>query len=122
MAASVERLDRAARALYEGLPWLERVVCGRLIVRQMLVEPKRERERERYGLKGSLLLCRGRCLQLYGLAFLLAIGALSVAGEQRAALVALVVGLVDVLMGIGFATRPAREGRRWRSAQDAPQG
>lgn len=106
------------RSPLDSLSAAERVICGRLVMRQLRHGgPTIELALKKYGQEGTVQLCSARAFGQLELALcVLAVG-LTVAGQQLAAGVCVIpILVVAVLAVIRFASAGIA-GRRWRSAR-----
>jgi hypothetical protein len=101
----------------DSLPAAERLVCGRLVMRQLRYGPQTERLLKKYGPEGTVRLCSARAFGQLELAFVVPVLGLSLAGEQAAAGVCSIPILVLLVLLVMRAVSAGIAGRRWRSAR-----
>jgi hypothetical protein len=96
----------------------ERVICGRLVMRQLRHGgPSTDLALKKYGPDGTVRLCSARAFgQLVLAVGVLAVG-LSLAGQETAAGVCLIPVLVLAVLAVIRAVSAGVAGRRWRSAK-----
>lgn len=105
------------RAALRSLTAIERVLCTRLIVRQLTNSARIQRVVDEWGAEGAVRLCSSRALFFY----LLPIGVIAVlfavAGVGVVAVTAYVFLVFLLAGGIGRAASAASSGRRWRDRE-----
>jgi hypothetical protein len=101
----------------DSLPAAERLICGRLVMRQLRYGPQTERLLKKYGPEGTVQLCGARAFGQLLLAFgVIAVG-LSLAGQEAAAGVCFIPVLILFVLGMIRTVSAGVAGRRWRSAK-----
>jgi hypothetical protein len=101
-------------AAFESLWAIERLVSGRLITRQLRLNPRRDREIAKYGPEGAVRLCAARAIFTWMLPIGVAALALALVGNDRAS------GVLFAVLGLAFLLmllrnlRAAASARRWR--------
>jgi len=101
-----------------SLTWVERVICGPLIRRQLDRNPRTEREIAKYGPVGEVRLCSARTMILcaYPLGFI-GIGLSFVGNPPAGTGVAVVLLLVLGIVAISRIASASVAGRRWRRSR-----
>lgn len=100
------------------LPAAEQLICGRLVMRQLRYGgPRIEGNLERYGPEGTVRLCSARAFGMLLLASGVVAVGLSIAGQQLASGLFLIVVLVLGGLTVMRAVSGGIAGRRWRSAK-----
>jgi hypothetical protein len=94
----------------------ERVVCGRLILRQLDRAPRIHQELRKYGPEGTVRLCSARAFGIYELVLVAVAVALAVSGQELAGLLFVILFLLAGALGMMRLVSAAKAGRRWRSA------
>ena len=110
-----EHLERDVQPWFEELPAVERLLCGRLIIRQLARGSERASLRTRYGPKGSVEIARMRAVQIYAFGVAIVAMALAFAGFASAAVAFFVLLAVLVVALAWRGWIAAQEGRRWRA-------
>jgi hypothetical protein len=111
----------AGEAALQSLNAVERVLSGRLIVRQMLRSPRARAELNRYGVEGTVQLYAATALRLYMVILVLAVSGFAVLDQGEIATA--ILGLVLLLMIAGLArlAQASRSGRKWRASRANPR-
>jgi hypothetical protein len=110
-----ERLDPAVREAVGRIPRIEWLFCGWLITRQLAAGGRRVKERQRYGPRGWVDICRARAIQVY------IVGVVVIGVVLRIAHVPSILGPALIILLLLFVAEvfrlvvAGREGRRWRS-------
>ncbi len=97
-----------------SLTSVERLICTRLIDRQLFHGGRTERDLAKYGLDGTVKLCSARAMQAYVYVVALVGVVLAVTGAIQAAVAVLIVLRMIFLMFLARCVSAARTGRRWR--------
>jgi hypothetical protein len=99
-----------------SLTWAERILCGRLILRQLNGAPRIQQELGKYGPEGTVRLCSARAFWLWEVLLGIVAGALGVSGQEFAGLIFVILFLLAGAVGMIRLVSAAKAGRRWRSA------
>ena len=100
----------------------ERVLCGRLIRRQVERGPRVQQTLAKYGPEGTARLCSARALWLFEVIFGVVAAALSIAGQGRAAAPFVVLFLLTFELAVMRFISAGKAGRRWRSTGSGNSG
>ena len=92
----------------------ERVLCGRLVLRQATVEPRAARELNRYGPAGVAHLRSARGFSVYVIILGIVGVVLALIGTNAVAATFLGLAWVGVMLVVWRATVAGKEGRAWR--------
>jgi hypothetical protein len=103
-----------------SLTWVEQIICGRLVLRQLNGGSRVQRELRKYGQAGTIRLCSARAFQILEFAFMVVAVALAALVQGTAGLVFLILGCIAAALGLIRAASAARTGTRWRSTNSGP--
>jgi hypothetical protein len=106
-------VDQARKAV-TLLPKAERLLLGRLILRQ-LAQAGIVKEFVRYGLDGTMKLCVARALSVYVLVFGIVGLTIAIVGSTVAAIPFIVLLVITGLLAAIVAISAEPTGRKWRA-------
>jgi hypothetical protein len=110
--------NRYGRNPLESLSAAERVICGRLVLRQLHYGgPRIERALKKYGPEGTVRLCSARVFSTVEVAFALVGVVLAFSGHGLAFGCCFIVVFVAAALGAMRFASAGIAGKRWRSTR-----
>lgn len=105
------------QAALRSLTAIERMMCTRLIARQLVLRPHIQTEIARYGIEGAVRYCSGRAMGIYVVPLGVIGVAFAFAGLGQVAVPAFILIFVVFVLTLARFRSAASSAKRWRHEQ-----
>ena len=119
VTGAIEELDPATRDAVRRITWIEELTCSWLIVRQLTRGGRRVKERERYGPKGAVEICRARAIMVY-IVVVAVLGTLLRFTGLPGVIPAFLLVMSFLIAVMSRLVAAVRAGKQWRSTSQTP--